>query len=55
MSKVLDKIVESLEATIQECENSWGNEETTQETWEFAQSLLDDIKIWKNGEEVDDE
>tara|TARA_R100000278_G_C5461010_1_gene160890 strand:- start:506 stop:667 length:162 start_codon:yes stop_codon:yes gene_type:complete len=52
MSKeTLLKVIDALEATIQEIHESWGSEETTQETLEFAQSLLDDIQIWENGEE----
>lgn len=47
MSKeTLSKVIDALEATIQEIHESWGSEETTQETLEFAQSLLDDIQIW---------
>ena len=51
LESTMDNIVEALESTIQECEDRWGDEETTQETLEFAQSLLEDIRKWEKGDE----
>ncbi len=51
LESTMDKLVEALESTIQECENSFRNEERTDETLEFAQSLLEDIRKWERGED----
>lgn len=51
LESTMDKLVEALESTIQECEDSFRNEERTDETLEFAQSLLEDIRKWERGED----